>query len=258
MGAGVGRIVAEVGLIDAAIQFACFVIAAALQTEKFYDISGSLTYILCVLHSFRRGGQSLRQKVNTGLVVAWALRLGTFLLSRVVADGHDKRFNKVRNDPRKFVVFWAFQALWVLITALPVYIINAKRRDVSKQSESVDSADRSTSVSAHKPVGPLDIFGWAVWTMGFVVEVVADKQKAAFRANPANAEKFINVGLWRLAQHPNYFGEISMWWGVYLSCLSELKGPELASIMSPFFVSYLLLGVSGVPMLRRINTKRNT
>jgi len=253
-----------VAAADAAIQFACFAVAAALQTEKFYDFSGSLTYIFCVLLSLRRGRAGPRQKINSMCVITWATRLGCFLLWRILKDGQDRRFNNVRNHPSRFIIFWAIQAFWILVTALPVYVLNSKKPAQSDQQDGKSSSPPTTAAAEEeaslgrtaKPLGWRDGVGWALWALGFVVQVAADYQKTRFREDPRNAGRWIDVGLWRLAQHPNYFGEMAMWWGLFLSCSAELRGAELATGVSPFFVTYLLLRVSGVPMLRRAGLKR--
>lgn len=264
MGAGFGRALGLVAATDVAIQFACFVVAAALQTELFYDLSGSLTYILCVLVSLRRGGSSVRQRVNSALVMAWAARLGSFLFLRILRDGRDRRFDSARTNPRLFAIFWAVQAFWIFITALPVYTLNVKGRKSSDEAGAERGSPTATSTVAsplaptRPPPGPglRDAAGWALWAVGFVVQVTADIQKSRFKADPANDGRWIDVGLWRLSQHPNYFGEMSMWWGIFLSCSTELRGFELLSGISPIFVSYLLLRVSGVPLLRKAGRKR--
>lgn len=250
MGAGLGR----VALADIAVQFACFVVAAALQTELFFDVSASLTYILCILLSFRSGSKDHRQRVNTLLVITWAVRLGSFLLLRILKDGRDRRFDKVRTNPRAFFIFWAVQALWILVTALPVYIINSK--DVSSATNQAPTNSTSSTPAIRKPIGLREVAGWSLWIFGFTIEAMADMQKNRFKANPGNAGRWIDTGLWSLAQHPNYFGEMCMWWGIFASCSSELQGLELTSIVSPMFVTYLLLGVSGVPLLRKASLKR--
>mmetsp|Transcript_116084 Transcript_116084/g.248288 ORF Transcript_116084/g.248288 Transcript_116084/m.248288 type:complete len:271 (-) Transcript_116084:113-925(-) len=245
MGAGLASALGEVAAADISVQLACFAVAAALQTEKFYDISASLTYILCVLLSLRRGRRGPRQLVNSSLVALWATRLGSFLLLRVLHAGRDSRFDHVKTHPKRFIVFWAIQAFWILVTALPVYILNSKRPKPAKEDDEAEAQLKRR-----------DAIGWALWALGFVVQVTADMQKSSFKANPANADRWIDVGLWGLAQHPNYFGEMCMWWGIFLSCSADLKGLELASGISPFFVSYLLLRVSGVPLLRKAGLKR--
>lgn len=110
--------------------------------------------------------------------------------------------------------------------------------------------------SQDKPLCWRDLLGWCMWLLGFLLQVTADVQKRIFQADPRNQGRWINVGLWRLAQHPNYFGEICMWWGIFLSCSSSLHRWELLSVLSPCFVTFLLLRVSGVPILRKAGLKR--
>lgn len=255
----------HVALADAAIQFACFTVAAALQTEKFYDISASLTYILCILISRKGGVRSTRSKVNSTLVVLWALRLGSFLLWRVLHDGGDSRFAKAKTKPLTFLIFWAIQALWIFITALPVYLGNTKARLSKTSSEMEEGTEVPSPPSADRdperprrdlPVCWRDVVGWSLWTLGFVVQFTADVQKRIFTADPRNANRWINVGLWRWAQHPNYFGEMCMWWGIFLSCSASFRNWELLTVLCPCFVTFLLLKVSGVPILRRNGLKR--
>eukprot|EP00931_Biecheleriopsis_adriatica_P009121 TRINITY_DN110225_c0_g1_i1.p1 TRINITY_DN110225_c0_g1~~TRINITY_DN110225_c0_g1_i1.p1 ORF type:complete len:289 (+),score=52.73 TRINITY_DN110225_c0_g1_i1:46-867(+) len=249
MGAMLGKSIGIVALADIAVQLACFAVAAALQTEKFYDVSASLTYVLCVLLSLRHGraAAGVRQRVNSGLVIIWATRLGSFLLWRVMKDGGDRRFDRVKTNPRIFFVYWAIQAFWIFVTALPVYTLNGKG---SEQAAEKPGQKRDTALCWR------DKMGWMLWSLGFVLQVTADVQKSRFKADPQNAGRWIDIGLWRLAQHPNYFGEMCMWWGIFLSCTSELRGLELLSGASPFFVTFLLLRVSGVPLLRKAGLKR--
>jgi len=250
MGAGAGKALGVAAGADVIVQFCCFIVAAALQTEIFYDVSASLTYILCVLLTLRSGGAGLRQKVNTGLVITWAMRLGSFLLWRIWKVGHDHRFNNVRNRPRVFAIFWGIQALWILITALPVYALNGKKEETSDEEANTKIPRLLRNLSWR------DAIGWSAWVLGFVLQVAADSQKSAFHANPANAGHWTDVGLWRYARHPNYLGEMCMWWGIFLSCSGGLQGIEHLTGISPFFVSYLLLRVSGVPQLRKAGLKR--
>eukprot|EP00746_Dinoflagellata_sp_MGD_P134943 gnl/MRDRNA2_/MRDRNA2_68836_c0_seq1.p1 gnl/MRDRNA2_/MRDRNA2_68836_c0~~gnl/MRDRNA2_/MRDRNA2_68836_c0_seq1.p1 ORF type:complete len:275 (-),score=29.43 gnl/MRDRNA2_/MRDRNA2_68836_c0_seq1:24-848(-) len=249
MGAQVGRSLGSVAVLDLIIQMACFVVAAALQTEKFYDLSGSATYILCVLLSLRKATMSAapRAFVNSSLVLTWAARLGCFLFWRILKDGSDRRFDHVKDKPRLFIIFWLVQALWIFLTALPVYLVNAKASCIKKDDEE-PGCDPNLSWR--------DYLGWSLWVTGFVIQSVADFQKSRFRANPENREKWIDEGLWHYSQHPNYFGEMSMWWGIFLSSSQSLRGLENASIISPLFVTFLLTQVSGIPMLRKANMKR--
>ncbi len=95
------------------------------------------------------------------------------------------------------------------------------------------------------------IIGVIVWVIGFLFEAIADYQKSKWRANPANKGKFINVGLWSKSRHPNYFGEITIWVGIAIIALPVLRGWQFVSLISPLFVAFLLMKVSGVPILEK-------
>eukprot|EP00211_Chloroparvula_japonica_P016798 CAMPEP_0119122280 /NCGR_PEP_ID=MMETSP1310-20130426/2584_1 /TAXON_ID=464262 /ORGANISM="Genus nov. species nov., Strain RCC2339" /LENGTH=275 /DNA_ID=CAMNT_0007111917 /DNA_START=61 /DNA_END=885 /DNA_ORIENTATION=+ len=248
---------ARLGLLDVSIQFLCFVVAAFLRTEIFYDISASLTYVFLTYYSLSSYaprwpvGRITRTLVNSALVVTWAVRLGTFLLLRIIRDGgRDVRFDRVRNRPARFFIFWMVQAAWILITALPVYLINAKR--VPEGQPGAELSEKLDSTFSGR-----DVIGWAIWVFGFLVETIADAQKSAFRSNPSNSNKWIDTGLWSVAEAPNYGGEICQWVGLFLSCSSAFTHPmEYMSIISPLFVYFLLSRVSGLPLLRKRNMKR--
>ncbi|KAK7493212.1 hypothetical protein BaRGS_00015549 [Batillaria attramentaria] len=232
-----GNSLAKAAAVDVGIQWCCWVLAAALKTEKFYDLAGSGTFFALAYQSLRWGGTyHTRQKVQTGMVMTWAARLGLYLFSRVLQDGRDRRFNNVRDRPGVFFIYWTLQAVWVFSTLLPTLMLNSKKDD--------------------KPLTTRDYIGWGLWGLGFFFEVVADYQKSQFKANPENAGRFINQGLWSLSRHPNYFGEILMWSGLYVSASSVLSGWEHISVISPLFLSYLLINVSGIPMLEAYGRKK--
>merc|ERR1712216_21330 len=176
--------------------------------------------------------------MGTGLLAAWAVRLGSFLFSRIQQDGRDVRFTKVLKMPTVLLQFWLFQAAWVFLTGLPIWIANSKEEDDTKK------------------LGMRDYAGWALWLSGFWFQVLADRQKRAFRADPANHGKFITTGLWGRSRHPNYFGEIAMWTGLTLSSSAVLRGAENLAWISPVWVWYLLTKISGVPKLHSISMKR--
>ena len=187
-----------------------------------------------------------RQKTNAALVMLWAFRLGSFLFARINRDGgRDRRFDKVRGKPRVFFVYWTLQALWIFLTALPVWTLLAV--DGGGASEDADAA-------SSQALNVRDACGWALWALGMAVQYTADEQKNAFRADPANHGAWIASGLWRYSQHPNYFGEIAMWSGIALSCSSAV-GPWVAAA-SPAFVALLLTRASGIPLLDRAGDKK--
>lgn len=232
-----GSALVKCALTDVAIQWTGWAVASACKTEKFYDFTGSVTFILLAhLSRIWGGAKHVRQNVQSGLVTAWALRLGTFLFMRILKDGHDRRFNNVRDSPGTFFVYWSIQAVWIFVTLLPTLMLNSERRDV--------------------PLGWRDYVGWGVWGLGFAVEAIADQQKWQFKSDPDNAGKFIRSGLWAYSRHPNYCGEILQWTGLWLSASSVMGGAQYFSVASPLFVWFLIRYVSGVPLLEKQAMKK--
>lgn len=215
-----------------AVQWAAFVPAFIGQTEAFFDLTGSLTYVtvtagLIVLTPHR----DARAVILGALVVMWALRLGPFLFRRVRRSGSDDRFDEIKPSLPRFLTVWTVQGLWITFTAMAAWVgITSSRR---------------AELDAFAVVGVL------VWAVGFTLEVVADLQKSRFRADPDNAGRFISTGLWSRSRHPNYFGEILLWLGVAVIAVPVLTGWQWVVLASPVFVTLLLTKVSGVPLLER-------
>lgn len=225
-------------LADLAIQWSLSIPAIIFKTEKFYDLSGAMTTAALTwmtLKGAKSGSKpSSRQIINSSMITIWAVRLSTFLFSRIMKDGKDRRFNKARTKPAMMFLFWTIQALWIFLDGLPAFILNS-REDT-------------------EPTTNLDWIGRALFLFGFVFQVIADEQKTAFRSR--NHNKFITSGLWNLCQHPNYFGEICIWFGIWLSHVSALKGEEHIAILSPLFTTFLLNFVSGIPLLQKHAKKK--
>jgi len=226
--------------LDLGVQWAGFAVAYALKTEKFYDLVGSSTFLgltWLTLNWAKKGNPYfMRQSIQNSCVSLWAVRLGSFLFSRVLQAGEDRRFRKVKGDPSLFFKFWTVQGLWVWLTLLPTMILNFKKQD--------------------KEMNYRDYLGYAIFAVGFLIEVMADHQKSKFRSDPLNKDKFINTGLWSMCRHPNYLGEILIWSGLFLPASNVMEGKEFLSVLSPLFVSYLLTNVSGIPILERSADRR--
>jgi steroid 5-alpha reductase family enzyme len=218
------------GIIAFAIQWLMFIPAYLYQTEKYYDLTGSLTYISLTLLSldFARTLDGGRLMI-AAMVMIWAVRLGAFLFARIRADGHDVRFDKIKPNFLRFLMTWTLQGLWVFLT------FSAGLAAI-------------TSTEPH-PIGLLVIVGGLIWVTGFAIEVIADNQKGRFRSVAANRDTFINHGLWKYSRHPNYFGEILLWLGIAVAAFPVLSGWQYVTLVSPVFVYLLLTQVSGVKML---------
>jgi steroid 5-alpha reductase family enzyme len=212
------------------IQWLAFIPAYFLQTEKFYDVTGSITYIfISTLALALSNGIDARAVLAWALVVIWALRLGSFLFGRIRKAGKDDRFDEIKPSFIRFLIVWTIQALWVTFTASAAWVI--------------------ITTTGRKGLDAFAVVGLVVWIVGFILEVVADLQKDRFNADPANKGKFIRTGLWSRSRHPNYFGEILLWVGVAIIALPILQGWQWVALISPVFVTLLLTRVSGVPLL---------
>lgn len=214
------------------IQIVAFVPAFVMQSERFYDLTGSMTYIaLTLLAAVLAWPLDIRSILLGALVIVWAARLGTFLVRRVRKAGKDSRFDDIKPSFVKFLNTWVIQGLWVTLTAAAAWA-------------AVTSTNR-VGLDALAGVGV------AVWMIGFGIEAVADFQKGRFRADPANKGRFIHTGLWSWSRHPNYFGEITLWVGVALIARPALQGWQLVTLVSPVFVFLLITRVSGIPLLEK-------
>ena len=215
-----------------AIQWAAFVPAYLLQTERFFDITGGLTYItVAVVALLLSDAPDARAWLLAAMVVIWAVRLSSYLFLRIRKAGADKRFDAIKPSWPRFLNTWTLQGLWVTITA--------------------SAALAAITSTARVGLGTVTAIGLLLWVAGLAVEATADGQKSRFRADPANRGNFIRTGLWSWSRHPNYFGEILLWIGVAVVALPALRGWQWVTLLSPVFVALLLLRVSGVPMLER-------
>ena len=225
------------GVLAFAVNWLAFIPSALAQTERYYDLVGGITYITVTVVAVLLSSQlDVRAMLVAAMVLIWSLRLATFLFRRISRDGKDSRFDTIKNRPLRFFMAWTIQGLWVLLTAAAALAI--------------------ITGGVREPLGAIGVVGLAVWSIGMLIEVIADRQKSEFRNNPDNKGKFINVGLWAWSRHPNYFGEIVLWTGMAIVAVPVLQGWQWATLISPVFVTFLLTKVSGVPLLEEKADKR--
>ena len=211
-----------------------FIPAYAFQTERYFDLTGSASYIAAVALALSCQPQpDLRSLLIAALIAVWALRLGRFLFARVIRQGGDGRFAALKPRFTRFLFVWTLSAAWVLVTLAP------------------GLAAVATPPAADVALPWLLYAGLALWATGFTLEVVADHQKTRFNRNPANKGRFIQSGLWRLSRHPNYLGEILLWTGIAIMAAPALAGWQLLTLASPLCVAILLTRISGVNLLER-------
>jgi steroid 5-alpha reductase family enzyme len=214
------------------IQWLAFIPARLFQTERFYDLTGSATYIAVTLGAVVVASEpSSAQWLIAIMIFIWAGRLGSFLFRRIHAAGGDQRFDHIKVSSSRFFVAWTLQGTWVVMTSC--------------------AAVTAILSPEQPPLGPVYIVGAVMWVTGFAFEVIADRQKSRFRADPANAGQFINVGLWARSRHPNYFGEIVLWAGIAIMAIPFVSGVQWVVMLSPLFVYALLTRISGIPTLAR-------
>lgn len=209
-----------------------FVPSWLAKTEHFFDLTGAITYLTVAFLALTLSDNvDARSILIVVLVTIWASRLGLFLFNRVKRDLKDRRFDKLKQNWGAFLRTWSLQGLWVVMTlAAGVAAITSG----SKES-----------------IGVFAIVGTLVWLIGFGIEVAADTQKSAFKKDSANDGRFISTGVWAWSRHPNYFGEITLWLGIFIIAIPALQGWQWVAIVSPVFVYLLLTRISGVPLLER-------
>jgi steroid 5-alpha reductase family enzyme len=230
------------GWLALVINWLAFIPSALAKSDKFYDTTGAITYLtvtgVAVFAAYQSFGSFDPRGIAVAAMVAiWCIRLGTFLFIRIhAAGGSDSRFEKIKTSPARFLAAWTLQALWVILTASAALAI-------------ITSTNRV----------PLDVFFWigaAIWVFGLTFEAVADAQKSKFKSDPANDGDFINVGLWKWSRHPNYFGEITLWTGIFIIAIPVLTGLAWLVVISPIFVYLLLTRISGINLQEEQAKKR--
>lgn len=219
------------------IQWIVFIPSYLNKTEKFFDLTGSFTFIsVTLLAVLLRSPVDARGWLLFGIVAVWALRLGTFLFTRIREAGEDRRFREIKVSFARFLLAWTIQGLWVTF--------------------SLAAALAAITSEIQVELGAFAVIGFVVWLFGFIIEVIADRQKSRFKADPENEGKFIQEGLWSWSRHPNYFGEIVLWVGVTIITLPVLRGWQWLTLISPLFIILQLTRISGIPMLEERADKK--
>ena len=234
-------LVVEAVLIAFIIQWAAFIPAYAFQTEKFYDLTGTLTYLTVTWYTLYMSSEKFTNLNGASIAIVlfislWAIRLGSFLFSRIHKDGEDKRFRTIKPSATQFFMTWTLQGLWVSLCSMCALTA------ISSESGVV--------------VNAFYYLGVGLFIYGFYTEVKADNEKSKFRSVPENRDKFITTGLWAKSRHPNYFGEMVLWAAIAVISLPSLSGLQYITLISPIFTYVLLVHVSGVRMLEARGQKK--
>lgn len=217
--------------ISLGVQAALFAVAATFRTDKVTDLSYGLTFIILAVLLIGDDVRWLSPATALALmVVTWGLRLAGYLFFRILRIGRDARFDGVREDFWKFARFWFFQGWAVWIIMLPTTLWFAL-------------GGVSQRWSGWMAAGAL------IWLAGLVIETAADAQKFSARNHRTERPRWTERGLWRYSRHPNYFGELLCWWGLFLFVAPGLGWWAIAGAAGPITITGLLLFVTGIPPL---------
>lgn len=212
-----------------------FIIAVIKKDNSIADIAWGTGFIIAsVSVMLYQESFGLRNILVTALVIIWGSRLSIRIFRRNRGKGEDWRYKRWREEwgrtfyPRSYLQVFILQGLLLLVNVSPVIIINSYKAQTGEWT---------------------DIAGLCLWLVGFYFESVGDWQLDRFVRNPANRGKIIQEGLWRCSRHPNYFGEITMWWGIFMIALGSLYG--IYGIIGPVTITYLIVFVSGIPLAEK-------
>lgn len=177
---------------------------------------------------------SLRKIIASIFVILWGIRLATYIGIRNRGKGEDFRYQKMKErwgskaPLKSFINVFMLQGVFMIIVTFGIQFIN------TYGSNPID-------------LTLFDLLGIVIWIVGFIFETLADLQMYRFKSNPENKGKIMKYGLWKYSRHPNYFGESVQWFGIFFLALSIPNG--LITVLSPLVITFMLLRVSGVPML---------
>ena len=223
-------------LLSVAINFAVFLYAYRHQTDHYTDLTYGLTFFFITWLTFIwQADFNLVKTITTLMISLWSIRIAHYLSQRIQAMNQDQRFNDMRKKFWPFFGFWSLQAITIWIVLIPSIIILNKNID---------------------QFSVISLLGIAIWLKGLIIETIADRQKFAFKMEAKNKEKFISHGLWALSRHPNYWGEVLCWSGIFIFAMPYLQSWEWLSIISPIWITFLLVKVSGIPLLEKSADKR--
>ena len=213
-----------------------FVIASIKKNNSIVDIGWGLGFVIVTISMMLLNNMNSINYILNALVILWGLRLSYHIFKRNIGKEEDFRYANWRREWGKYVVIRSYiqifilQGIFMFIISMPIILNNTSL---------VDSLTM------------FDIIGLTIWSIGFIFESVGDYQLKQFISNPSNKGKIMQTGLWKYTRHPNYFGEATIWWGIFILSLHGVFGFNIIGILSPIFITYLLVYVSGIPLLER-------
>ena len=214
------------------VQLIFFSYASLFKTDKVTDLSYGFTFIILAACALLKNGTFFSYQLLVSLMIfIWGVRLSGYLFIRIIKIKRDKRFDGIRENFLKFSKFWFFQAIAVWVISLPSTYLNNFKTD--------------------SPINLLMIIGSIIWLIGITTETIADMQKFKFKNDPKNKGRWIQSGIWKYSRHPNYFGEMLCWWGIFIFTVPFLSGIYWLTVTVPIFITFILLFVTGVPTLEK-------
>jgi steroid 5-alpha reductase family enzyme len=216
-----------------------FILALKLRDNSIVDIGWGVGFIFVMIVTLVYSGRLEPRQVLVGvLVLIWGLRLAIRIYRRNRGKGEDFRYKKWREDwgehwrRHAYVFVFVGQGAMMLLISIPIMLVNTY---------------------AGSALGWLDLLGVLVWLLGFYFESMGDHQLDRFLKEPSNRGKVLDTGLWRYTRHPNYFGEVMQWWGVYVIALSIPWG--WLGVVGPITITVLIVAYSGIPLLEKTMKK---
>ncbi|MFW9971520.1 MAG: DUF1295 domain-containing protein [Candidatus Odinarchaeota archaeon] len=210
--------------------------------DIFYGPGYFVVALICLIFYFIINKTvNIRQIIMTSLVFFWALRLASYVFIRNKGKPEDYRYKEMRKRWKtnivwkSFIRVYIFQGVVIFIVAFPVWFVN-----ISNNPPLLNLLDFT---------GFTLWFGALIWLIGFLFETIGDYQLYKFKKDPNNKGKVMDKGLWRYTQHPNYFGEVVQWWGLYVVTLAVPFG--FISFIGPLFITYMIIKVSGIKLLNK-------
>lgn len=217
-----------------------FVVGTIIKNNSIVDMGWGIGFVIIAwFTTWTSGSKFLPNIIITIMITIWGVRLFAHIMKRNLGRPEDFRYANWRREwgqwviPRAFLQVYMLQGIFMLIVASPIIILNSKQSSTFTWTTTL---------------------GIIIWITGFYFESLGDYQLEQFKKNPENKGKILNTGLWKYSRHPNYFGESTMWWGIGLAAFGS--GAGFMSFIGPAVITYMLLFVSGVPMLEKSFAKR--
>lgn len=213
----------------------CFILSLFKKRNDIADVAWGIGFVLITWSSFFLAQHFNTLHIFTGILISiWGFRLAWHIYTRNKGKTEDYRYLAWRKEwgkwfyIRSYFQVYILQGVLLYTIILPVLFIN------------------NTSTT---PWNILEIFGGLLWVFGFLFEAIGDAQLTRFIKNPSNKGKLMQSGLWQYTRHPNYFGEVVQWWGIWFIALSVPYGA--LTIIGPLTITFLILKISGIPLLEK-------